>query len=127
MGPHPMVPGDVTSYNKSCRYCLPDDPTRRPEHRQMAQMGLMSTSDHHEVQGMVAIPGNGDYKAGGGRNDGDSKRGIKERDNTTGKENLEATTPSAQASEAEYRVFISEENAAEEGWVMIDMSKLILK
>lgn len=79
----------------------------------------METTNHNRPE--MARGETGQYEGSRGR------RGRRGRENLAREENVEAVNLSAKRNGSEYQDFIGSEDTTDEGWVIVDISKLVLK
>lgn len=130
MGPHPLAPEDLTSDTRFSSYSRLDKRTTRSDDGQMAQRTLQMTINLQAIRDMETTNDNRSEMAWGGAGQYGSNRESRrrrKRENLAREEKEEAVNLLAKQNGSEYQDFTSSEDAADEGWVMVDIPKLALK
>lgn len=123
MGPHQLVPGNTASAMSPSSHAMPGRKGRAFDERQRASVKPVY---HQETRDPETTHGDGQENTEPGLSESTrrSRRGEK---NLVLKTRVEAMDSAALRKESEYRVLISSEDAVDDDWVMVDVSKLTLK
>lgn len=124
MGPHQLAPGNITSAMPSSSHALSDGKKRAFDEKQRA---LVKPACHQEGRDLGTTHGKGQENTEPGPSESSLIRSKKSQKKLVLKTKVEAKDFEALRKESEYRVLVSSEDAVDDDWVMVDMSKLILK
>lgn len=122
MGPHLLAPEDLTLNTRCSNYPPLNKQIKKSDDDQITQRALRKTINHQVIRHMENTDS---HRPGAGAERCGNSAGLsrKEGENLARKEQVET----AQQNGLEYRVFLSSEDATDEDWVMVDISKLVLK
>lgn len=124
MGPHQLAHGNLTSAMPSPSHAPPDGKRRALGERQRTSVKPVRDQEKRE-SGTAHGDRRENTESGSSRSS--PRRSRRRQENLALKTKVEARDSVALRKESEYRILISSEDAADEDWVMVDVSKLILK